>query len=136
MKRTLWTIVGVVALLLFIFGAPVLIEFFGPRRTIELRLDGTPDVVVVGHVDIDGVRHPVKETIPARLTYQARRVSFTLKIDPPKLEHELRLRTLIDGVDQLSASVAGGGVYGEVFEPILPRFIFRRRAWIGTSPLP
>ncbi|MCI0682101.1 MAG: hypothetical protein L0Y71_08355 [Gemmataceae bacterium] len=123
---------AILAIVLMIGGTIFILEWFAPRRTIVLEVLGPPGSALTGEVEIDGKLHAINEKLPAKLSYEARRVGFALIATKDGVRQELSANILVEG--QLQMSVSGGkGARGEIFKPTVPGLWWRQQMWITSQ---
>src|SRR4029434_3546923 len=125
MSNTKRIFAAIVSIVLLVVGTIVILEWFGPKRTIVIDISGSAgdkgEVKVEGEVEVDGVLKHISVKLPAKLTYEAHKVAFAFVAIK---EHDMDgigiVSIFIDGAQDLSAA-APSSVGGEIVRPRLFR---------------
>jgi len=125
---------AIISIVLLVVGTIVILECFGPKRTIVIDIPGaagnTGEVKVEGEVEVDGVLKHISVKLPAKLTYEAHKVAFALVAIK---EHDIDgigiVQIFIDGEKDISTA-SPRSVGGEIFRPrLLPSYRQGPRLW-------
>lgn len=96
----------------------VMFEWYGPKGTITVEIEGKPGLTLVGSAVVDGEERPIRNTLPAKLTYEARALTFRIvPMERDLLDISLDVKIKVNG--ETAASSGGYGLKGEVFRPAL-----------------
>ena len=123
---------ALITLVVLIAGSLVIIEWFGPQRTIELQFTGEAGWSLVGEIEVDGKIQAVEEKLPAKFKFQARQLRFALVAPESKPDQQIGIRLMVD--DGFFVGGSAPGVRGEVYAPRLLGSL-RERAWFGAATI-
>ncbi len=114
---------AIASVVILFAGTFVILEWFGPPRTISFDFPGPADANLVGEVEVDGEIKRIEEKLPAKLAFSARKVKFALLAIENKTPQYLPLSIFVDG--QFLLGGGANGVRGEISAPV---FFSRLRA--------
>ena len=109
---------AIVLVIVLIVASLAMFEWYGPKATITVEIDGKPGLAMVGTVTIDGEVRPIRTTLPAKLIYEARELTFRIvpsDRDRFAISNEVDIK--VNG--EPAAHNSGYGLKGEVFRPPL-----------------
>ena len=121
-------LVGFLVAMSLVIGASLVLAQIIPYRVITIEVTGIEGQAVYAQVTVDGGTRDFTTTLPTRLTYEAKRLSFQFIPTRPSRDRQITVKTYVNNVSSTtctSKAVKGGyngpGVFG----------LGKRQEWIG-----
>ncbi len=115
---------AVIAFLLLLAGTILILDQFGPPRTYVLEIDSKPGMEIVGELEADGAARKIEETLPAKITVEARRIAFAFVPKEGKADAGFGFTLTVDGTVLVGGKISGPpGIVGHAYKP---RVFWRR----------